>query len=292
MRKQIKAKTVLVELKVCEDFPLLRNFAGGWPVHALIQQYLKNTTEQARKSALRQAARAATMPAASSTNLTHAPLPDAPLISTAKSKSKKKSAAASVQPAAKLVKSSKVNRAPDNRQAAPPVVSDVPITKGTSSSKSKVWPCPNFAAVENHERDVMHDLETLDLSTASQSSKSKNKKTSVAVAASMASKKGVSSVKRKKPVEDDDGPGPASLNTTRCSSQSQWSFQPAKGKEKVSSWPFVAWLLLTRLQTAKKTKVAKGASDKKSSSTATGSSGVRKTKRQPVPSARARGDQP
>ncbi|KAF8491430.1 hypothetical protein JB92DRAFT_1270540 [Gautieria morchelliformis] len=55
MRKQVKAKTVLVELKVCEDFPLLRNFAGGWPVHALIQQYLKNTTEQARKSALRQA---------------------------------------------------------------------------------------------------------------------------------------------------------------------------------------------------------------------------------------------
>ncbi|KAF8497957.1 hypothetical protein JB92DRAFT_1013717 [Gautieria morchelliformis] len=47
MRKPIKAKMVLVELKVCKDFPLLRNFAGGWPVHALIQQYLKNTTEQA-----------------------------------------------------------------------------------------------------------------------------------------------------------------------------------------------------------------------------------------------------
>ncbi|KAF8491431.1 hypothetical protein JB92DRAFT_3240453 [Gautieria morchelliformis] len=234
------------------------------------------------------------MPAASSTNLTHAPLPAAPLISTAKSKSKKKSAVASVQPAAKLVKSSKANRAPDNRQAAPPVVSDVPITKGTSSSKSKVRPRPNFAAVENHERDVTHDLETLDLGTASQSSKSKKKKTSVAVAASMASKKGVSGVKRKKPVEDDDGPGPASLNATRRSSQSQWcmSFQPAKGKEKVSSRPFVAWPLLTRLQTAKKTKVAKGASDKKSSSTATGSSGVRKTKHQLVPSARARGDHP
>ncbi|KAF8510053.1 hypothetical protein JB92DRAFT_3183944 [Gautieria morchelliformis] len=218
------------------------------------------------------------MPAASSTNLTHTPLPDAPLISTTKSKSKKKSAAASVQPAAKLVKSSKANRAPDNRQAAPPVISDVPITKGTSSSKSKVWPCPNFAAVENHERDVTHDLEMLDLGTASQSSKSKKKKTSVAVAASMASKKGVAGVKRKKPVENDDGPGPASLNATRRSSQSQWrvSFQLAKGKEK----------------TAKKTKVAKGASDKKSSSTATGSSGVRKTKRQPVPSARARGDHP
>ncbi|KAF8532758.1 hypothetical protein JB92DRAFT_3103547 [Gautieria morchelliformis] len=258
MRKQVKAKTVLVELKVCEDFPLLRNFAGGWPVHTLIQQYLKNTTEQARKSALRQATRAATMPAASSTNLTHAPLPAAPLISTAKSKSKKKSAAASVQPAAKLVKSSKANRAPDNRQAAPPVVSDVPITKGTSSSKSKVRPHPNFAAVENHERDVTHDLETLDLGTASQSSKSK-KKTSIAVAASMASKKGVSGVKRKKPVEDDDGPGPSKRYKMLESIP-----VPAKGKEK----------------TAKKTKVAKGASDKKSSSTATGSSGVRKTKRQ------------
>lgn len=81
MRKQAKNKMVLVELKVrnivslllaliCdhnkvyEDFPLLRNFAGGWPVHALIQQYLKNTTEQARKAALRQASRAGAMPAA------------------------------------------------------------------------------------------------------------------------------------------------------------------------------------------------------------------------------------
>ncbi|KAF8470359.1 hypothetical protein JB92DRAFT_3289299 [Gautieria morchelliformis] len=172
------------------------------------------------------------------------------------------------------VKSSKANRAPDNRQAAPPVVSDVPITKGTSSSKSK----PKFQ--EQEEEDLR------------------------CVAASMASKKGVSGVKRKKPVEDDDGPGPSKRYKTL--SQSQWccifwpnestyltrSFQPAKGKEKVSSRPFVAWPLLTRLQTAKKTKVAKGASDKKSSSTATGSSGVRKTKRQLVPSARARGDHP
>jgi hypothetical protein len=76
MRKQAKNKMVLVELKVrnivslllalrCdhnkvyEDFPLLRNFAGGWPIHALIQQYLKNTTEQAWKAALRQASWAA-----------------------------------------------------------------------------------------------------------------------------------------------------------------------------------------------------------------------------------------
>jgi hypothetical protein len=81
MRKQAKNKMVLVELKVryivslllaliCdhnkvyEDFPLLRNFAGGWPIHALIQQYLKNTTEQARKAALRQASRAGAIPAA------------------------------------------------------------------------------------------------------------------------------------------------------------------------------------------------------------------------------------
>ncbi|KAF8492909.1 hypothetical protein JB92DRAFT_3127664 [Gautieria morchelliformis] len=297
MRKQVKAKIVLVELKVCEDFPLLRNFAGGWPVHALIQQYLKNTTEQARKSALRQAARVATMPAASSNNLTHVPLPAAPLISTAKSKSKKKSAAASVQPAAKPVKSSKANRALDNRhvapsvvsdapiakvksskanrvrenrQAAPLVVSDIPIAKNTFSSKSKVRPRPNFAAVETCEPDVTHDLETLDIGTASQTAKSKKKK-SVAVAASMASKKGVSGVKRKKPVKDDDGPGPSKRYKTLESIP-----VPAKGKEK----------------TAKITKAAKGAPSKISSSTAAGSSGVRKTKCQPVPSARARGDHP
>ncbi|KAF8510608.1 hypothetical protein JB92DRAFT_2831501 [Gautieria morchelliformis] len=267
MRKQVKAKIVLVELKyVCEDFPLLRNFTGGWPVHALIQQYLKNTMEQARKSALHQAARVATMPAASSNNLTHVPLPAAPLISTAKSKSKKKSAAASVQPAAKPVKSSKANRTLDNRHAAPsvisdapiakvksskanrvrenrqaappPVVSDVPIAKNTFSSKSKVRPCPNFAAVETHEPDVMHDLETLDIGTASQTAKSKKKK-SVAVAASMALKKGVSGVKRKKPVEDDDGPGPSKRYKTLESIPV--SLQPAKGKEKVRSWPFIAW---------------------------------------------------
>ncbi|KAF8497678.1 hypothetical protein JB92DRAFT_2834422 [Gautieria morchelliformis] len=104
----------------------------------------------------------------------------------------------------------------------------------------------------------------------------------------MALKKGVSGMKR--PVEDDDGPGPSKRYKTLKSILA--SFQPAKGKEKVSSWPFVAWPLLTRLQTAKETKVAKGASNKKSSSTATGSSGVRKTKHQPVPSARARGDHP
>ncbi|KAF8527109.1 hypothetical protein JB92DRAFT_3140005 [Gautieria morchelliformis] len=258
MRKQVKAKIVLVELK---------------------------------------AARVATMPAASSNNLTHVPLPAAPLISTAKSKSKKKSTAASVQPAAKPVKSSKANRALDNRhaapsvvsdapiakvksskanrvqenrQAAPPVISDVPIAKNTFSSKSKVRPRPNFAAVETCEPDVTHDLETLDISTASQTAQSKKKK-SVAVAASMASKKGVSSVKRKKPVEDDDGPGPS-----KCYKTLESIPVPAKGKEK----------------TTKITKAAKGAPSKISSSTAAGSSGVRKTQCQPVPSARARGDHP
>ncbi|KAF8508329.1 hypothetical protein JB92DRAFT_2832420 [Gautieria morchelliformis] len=73
---------------------------------------------------------------------------------------------------------------------------------------------------------------------ASQTAKSKNKK-SVAVAASMASKKGVSGVKRKKPVEDDDGPGPSKRYKTLKSIPV--SLQPAKGKEKVRSQPFVAW---------------------------------------------------
>ncbi|KAF8526691.1 hypothetical protein JB92DRAFT_3108100 [Gautieria morchelliformis] len=93
----------------------------------------------------------------------------------------------------------------------------------------------------------------------------------------------------KRPVEDDDGPGPSkrykTLEVNPSGACIFWpnestyltkSFQPAKGKEK----------------TAKKTKVAKGASNEKSSSTATGSSGVRKTKHQPVPFARARGDHP
>ncbi|KAF8503162.1 hypothetical protein JB92DRAFT_3123424 [Gautieria morchelliformis] len=181
------------------------------------------------------------------------------------------------------VKSSKANRALDNRhaapsvvsdapiaKAAPPVVSDVPIAKNTFSSKSKVRPRPNFPAVETREPDVRHDLETLDIGTASQTAKSKKKK-SIAVAASMASKKGVSGIKRKKPVEDDDGPGPSKRYKTLESIP-----VPAKGKEK----------------TAKITKAAKGAPSKISSSTAAGSSGVRKTKRQPVPSARAHGDHP
>ncbi|KAF8484309.1 hypothetical protein JB92DRAFT_3131661 [Gautieria morchelliformis] len=193
--------------------------------------------------------------------LTNAPLPASPQSSAAKSKSKKKkstSEATTVQPPAKLVESSP-QKLTEPRTIAPPVVGDVPIAKDTSSSKSKMRPHPNFAAVENHERDVMHDLEMLDLSTASQTSKSKKKKKkSVAVATSMALKKGVSGMKRKKPVEDNDCLD--RLNATRHSSQSQWC--PAKGKEK----------------TAKKTKVAKGASNKKSASTATGSSGVRKTK--------------
>ncbi|KAF8511230.1 hypothetical protein JB92DRAFT_2831260 [Gautieria morchelliformis] len=195
------------------------------------------------------------MPATSSNNLTHAPLPDAPHISTAKSPPLNPSPRRNLSSPQRLTEPGTIARQPPQLSAmspspshgqlpgGPPVVSDVPITKGTSSSKSKVQPHPNFTAVENHERDVTHDLEMLDLGTASQSSKSKKKKMSIAMAASMASKKGVSGVKRKKPVEDNDGPGP--------------SFKLAKGKEKVISWPFVAWPLLTRLQTAKKTKVAK-----------------------------------
>ena len=66
-------------------------------------------------------------------------------------------------------------------------------------SKSKVRPRPNFAVLENHKPVIMHDLETLDLSTSSKSSK--RKKSSVADAASIASKK-VSGIKRKKTVED------------------------------------------------------------------------------------------
>jgi hypothetical protein len=42
-------------IKVTREFPMLRNFQGGWPVYALIQQYLKNTTEQSRKAVKRQA---------------------------------------------------------------------------------------------------------------------------------------------------------------------------------------------------------------------------------------------
>ena len=53
----------------------------------------------------------------------------------------------------------------------------------------------------------MHDLEMLDLGTSSKSSKSK-KKSSVADAASIASKKKVSGIKRKKLVEDTDNDGP------------------------------------------------------------------------------------
>ncbi|KAF8497958.1 hypothetical protein JB92DRAFT_2834367 [Gautieria morchelliformis] len=231
------------------------------------------------------------MPAASSNSLTHAPIPAAPHISTAKSPPLNPSPRRNLQQLLSsqlpsllsifsfiFVKSSKANRTLDNRQAAPPVVSDVPITKvkcskanqapdncqaapqssamSPSPSKSKVQPRPNFTAVENHERDVTHDLEMLDLGTTSQSSKSK-KKMSIAMAASMASKKGVSGMKRKKPVKDNDGPRPSKRYKTLESIPTVHSFQPAKGKEKVISWPFVAWPLLTRLQTAKKTKVAK-----------------------------------
>ncbi|KAF8490887.1 hypothetical protein JB92DRAFT_2835730 [Gautieria morchelliformis] len=195
------------------------------------------------------------MPAASSNNLTHVPLPAAPLISTAKSKSKKKSAAASVQPAAKPVESS-LQRLTEPWTIAmrPPLSSAMPplpksslqrltesgkIARRPPLSKSKVRPRPNFAAVETHEPDVTHDLETLDIGTTSQTAKSKKKK-SVAVAASMASKKGVSGVKSKRYKTLDSIPV---------------SLQPAKGKEK-------------------------GAPSKISSSTAAGSSGVRKTKRQ------------
>ena len=53
----------------------------------------------------------------------------------------------------------------------------------------------------------MHDLEILDLGTSSKSSKSK-KKLSVANAASIASKKKVYGIKRKKPVEYTDIDGP------------------------------------------------------------------------------------
>ncbi|KAF8493348.1 hypothetical protein JB92DRAFT_3127427 [Gautieria morchelliformis] len=235
------------------------------------------------------------MPAASSNDLTKAPLPAAPRSFATKSKSKKKKSTAASE--ATAVKSSKANRAPDNRhaapsivsnapiakvksskanrvrenhQAAPPVVSNVPIAKNTFSRKCKVRPRPNFAAVETREPDVTHDLETLDIGTASQTAKSKKKK-SIAMATSMASKKGVSSIKRKKPVEDDDGPGPSKRYKMLESIPVL-----AKGKEK----------------TTKITKAAKGAPNKISSSTAAGSSGVRKTKCQPVPSARACGDHP
>ncbi|KAF8481397.1 hypothetical protein JB92DRAFT_3132855 [Gautieria morchelliformis] len=155
-----------------------------------------------------------------------------------------------MSPLHKFDKSSRANLGRDKGQVAPHFVSDVPVAKDKFSNKSKVWPHPNFAAFENHEPDVIHELETRDLTW------SKNR---------------VSGMKRKKPVEDDDGPGPSKHYETLESIP-----VPAKGKEK----------------TAKKTKVAKGASNKKSSSTATGSSRVRKTKRQPVPSARARGDHP
>ncbi|KAF8515011.1 hypothetical protein JB92DRAFT_3115255 [Gautieria morchelliformis] len=126
-----------------------------------------------------------------------------------------------------------------------------PLPKSnTFPSKSKVQPCPNFAAGETREPDVTHDLETLDIGTASQTSKSKKKK-SVAVDASMASKKGVSGVKRKKLVEDDGGPGPSKHYKMLESIP-----VPAKGKEKI-------------------TKAAKGAPNKILSSTAAGSSGPR-----------------
>ncbi|KAF8512882.1 hypothetical protein JB92DRAFT_3116741 [Gautieria morchelliformis] len=78
----------------------------------------------------------------------------------------------------------------DKCQAAPNFITNVPIAKDKFSNKSKVQPHPNFAALKNHEPDVIHELEMLDFSTASQTSKSKKKKKSLAVAASVALKKG------------------------------------------------------------------------------------------------------
>ncbi|KAF8478239.1 hypothetical protein JB92DRAFT_3134142 [Gautieria morchelliformis] len=69
-------------------------------------------------------------------------------------------------------KSSRANLGRDKRQVAPNFISDVPIEKDKFSNNSKP--------------DVIHELE----STASQTSKSKKKKKSLAVAASMALKKG------------------------------------------------------------------------------------------------------
>ncbi|KAF8466831.1 hypothetical protein JB92DRAFT_3135702 [Gautieria morchelliformis] len=126
------------------------------------------------------------MPASSSNDLANAPLPAAPQISKYKSKKKKSTAASE----ATAVKSSKANQALDNCQAAPLL-----SVMSPSPNKSKVRPHHNFTAVENHEPDVTHDLETLDLSTPRQTSKSTKKKP-IAMAASIASKMGVSSIKR------------------------------------------------------------------------------------------------
>ncbi|KAF8507655.1 hypothetical protein JB92DRAFT_3145268 [Gautieria morchelliformis] len=147
--------------------------------------------------------------------IANSPLPAAPQSSTAKSKSKKKkstpgSEATAVQPPTKLVEW------PPMSSAMSPLPKSIFFfyfgLKGMFSSKSKVQPHPNFAALENHEPDVMHDLELLNLSTTSKSSKSKKNKSSVAMAASMASKKRVSGIKRKKPVKDEVGPGLAAAS--------------------------------------------------------------------------------
>ncbi|KAF8507908.1 hypothetical protein BU17DRAFT_71020 [Hysterangium stoloniferum] len=48
IRDQSKRNLVKVEIEVLEDHPELEVFDGAWPIHALIRQYLKNTSERAR----------------------------------------------------------------------------------------------------------------------------------------------------------------------------------------------------------------------------------------------------